>query len=330
MSDSLGALNEIMKVSNNLSTLYAETHNYEKALFQYQKSVRAKDSLFSDEKTREIARKEFDYEQDKKDVLVKADLRRQKIIQNAIITGAAVLILFSFIIFMFYKRRRDAVQKQKETSLNLQVSETEMKALRSQMNPHFIFNALNSIQTFIMSHQPDDANDYLVKFSKLMRLILENSQYSEVSLKEDMKALELYMELESIRQAHPFSYEFHVDEQVDTEETNIPPLILQPFVENSIWHGFQNKKEPGKIDIFIARRNNMLFIAVEDNGTGRSAVQDTVAIGKESLGLKLTQERLNLINQQMKTNAGFLIIDLFTKENIPSGTRVELLLPLYI
>ena len=215
-------------------------------------------------------------------------------------------------IFFFYKRKRDAEQKQKETSLSLQVSETEMKALRSQMNPHFIFNALQSIQTFLLSHKSEEANAYLLKFSKLMRLVLENSQHSEVSLKEDMQALELYMQLESIRLQHPFTYQFHIDKTVDVESDSIPPLILQPFVENAIWHGLQYKNEPGHIDIFISKKNNALYATVEDNGVGRDMskqVAQPMLLKKESLGMKLTEERLKILNELKKVR---LVLRLLT------------------
>jgi tetratricopeptide (TPR) repeat protein len=270
-------------------------------------------------------------EQEKKDAIAKQELEKQKLIRNSITGGAGILGFSGIFSFFFYKRKRDAEQKQKETFLSLQVSETEMKALRSQMNPHFIFNALQSIQTFLLSHKSEEANLYLLKFSKLMRAVLENSQHSEVSLKDDMQALELYMQLESIRLTHPFTYQFHIDESVDTESDSIPPLILQPFVENAIWHGLQYKKEAGHINIFISKKNNALYATVEDNGVGRDMskqVAQPMLLKKESLGMKLTEERLKVLNEVKKFNAHFTITDLFTKENKPAGTKIELSLPL--
>ena len=329
--DTLGAFNESMKMHKNLSELYTKTGDYKKALQYYQSYAAIKDSLFDKDKTKEIAQKEFSYEQEKKDVKSKQELENQKLIRNAIATGGCIIILSSIFSFIFYKRRRDAVQKQKETSLNLQVSETEMKALRSQMNPHFIFNALQSIQTFLVSHKSEEANEYLLKFSKLMRLVLENSQYSEVPLKVDMQALELYMQLESIRLPHPFTYHFNIDESVNVENDNIPPLILQPFVENAIWHGLQYKPNPGDINISIAKKDNVLYATVEDNGLGREMsrqITQPFVDKKESLGMKLTEERLKVLNETKKINARFKITDLFTNENKPAGTKVELILPI--
>jgi LPXTG-motif cell wall-anchored protein len=270
-------------------------------------------------------------ENEKKAALVKADVEKQILLRNYTIVVAGILVLSSLLLFLFYKRKRDAEQKQKETFLSLQVSETEMKALRSQMNPHFIFNALQSIQTFLLSHKSEEANLYLLKFSKLMRAVLENSQYSEVPLKSDLQALELYMQLESIRLRHPFTYEFHIDKTVDIDSDFLPPLILQPFVENAIWHGLQHKSGAGHIDIFIAKQSNALHATVVDNGVGRNMsrqVAQPMLLKKESLGMKLTEERLKILNEVKNFKAHFKIIDLFTKDNQPSGTRVELSLPL--
>ncbi len=277
------------------------------------------------EKKRTIA------EANAKKAAAETEASKQAYIKNFILAAASILLISSVLIFSFYKRRRDAEQKQKETSLNLQVSETEMKALRSQMNPHFIFNALQSIQTFLMAHKPEDANTYLLKFSKLMRLVLENSQHSQVPLKEDIQALELYMQLESIRLKHPFTHQFHIEDGIDIEETGIPPLILQPFVENAIWHGLQYKTEPGHIDIYISKKGDTLHATVEDNGIGRNMSQKVaqpMLLKKESLGMKLTEERLKILNELKKVKAYFTISDLFTKDEKPAGTKVELSLPL--
>ncbi len=164
-----------------------------------------------------------------------------------------------------------------------------------------------------------------------MRLVLENSQHAEVPLNEDMQALELYMQLESIRLKHPFTYQFHIDESVDIENDSIPPLILQPFVENAIWHGLQYKTESGHINIYISKKDNALYATVEDNGVGRDMskqVAQPMLLKKESLGMKLTEERLKILNELKNVKAQFDITDLFTNDNKAAGTKVELSLPL--
>jgi tetratricopeptide (TPR) repeat protein len=270
-------------------------------------------------------------ESNAKEALARLETAKERTFRNFIILIASLAGIAGILIFNFYKRKRDAEQKENEAALSLQVSETEMKALRSQMNPHFIFNALQSIQTFLISHKPDEANTYLLKFSKLMRLVLENSQHSEVPIKDDMQALELYMQLESIRLTHPFTYNITIDDHIDQELTTIPPLILQPFVENAIWHGLQYKETAGHINIQIYKKANTLFAAVEDDGVGRSGSRkelQPIFIKKESMGMKLTTERLKILNERKKADARFTIVDLFSTNNRPTGTKVELFLPL--
>jgi tetratricopeptide (TPR) repeat protein len=342
ISEELGTLSQMQAMASRIYESYKKINNHAKALEWYERSAILKDTIFNQQKTREITINEMNYEFSKqqdslkvvqleKESVAKAELQKEKIIRNSVAGGSAVVIISAFISFMFYKRRRDALQNQKETALNLEISEVEMKALRSQMNPHFIFNALQSIQTFLMQNQPKAANEYLIKFSKLMRAVLENSQHREIPLEKDMEALELYMQLESLRLKHPFTYEFHIDETLNIEEALIPPLILQPFVENAIWHGLQHKEQPGHIDIYLAQKDDMLFATVKDNGVGRknsSKVNHSPFVKKESLGMKLTEERLKVINETKKTNSYFKITDLYSDDEAPSGTEVELSLPL--
>jgi LytS/YehU family sensor histidine kinase len=221
----------------------------------------------------------------------------------------------------------DAKQKQQEAEFKTEVSNTEMKALRAQMNPHFIFNSLNSISDYIAKNDVDAADKYLSKFAKLMRKILENSEQKDVPLADDLKALELYMQLESLRMNNKFSYEIKVDDDIDKEATLVPPLILQPFVENSIWHGIAAKDGNGKILIHIKKESDeMINCIVEDDGIGRkqsSAKQPILSkADKSSLGMKITQSRIDILNKIKNTNAAVQLSDL------AQGLRVEVKLPL--
>jgi len=205
-----------------------------------------------------------------------------------------------------------------------------------QLGKQFVvgsFEALQSIHTFLLSKKPEEAGEYLLKFSKLMRLILENSLHAEVPLNKDIEALELYMKLESLRLHYPFSYQLDIDKEIQTENITIPPLILQPFIENAIWHGLQYKPSPGLIDIKIKKQDDYIICRVQDNGMGRAFVKQNQAESsenKKSLGLQITNERLAVINKINKinnTNASFELTDLFDSDNKPSGTLVTLKLP---
>ena len=314
----------------SLSDIYANNKQFDSALAAFKQYAVIIDSIAGDKKRQDITRQEMRFEAGKKEASINADhaasLKRQQYIRNGIIGGAAVLLIAGFAIFSFYKRRRDAVEKQKEAELNLQVSDTEMKALRAQMNPHFIFNSLNSISDYIVKNDTKAADEYLIKFAKLMRMILENSEQKNVTLAEDLDALELYMQLEALRLKNRFTYNIKIDDALDKDSTLVPPLILQPFVENSIWHGIAGKNGEGHITIAIKKEGTMINCIVEDNGVGRWDKNDVNDLknssGKRSLGMKITKERIDIINKTKKTNAVVTVTDL------EQGIRVEVKLPL--
>jgi LytS/YehU family sensor histidine kinase len=221
----------------------------------------------------------------------------------------------------FYRKKKDAETKKKEAELKAEISNTEMKALRAQMNPHFIFNSLNSITDYIDKHQTQIASDFTAKFAKLMRMVLENSEHKEISLADDLKALELYMLLERFRLNNKFDYAIKVDESIDKDNTLVPPLILQPFVENSIWHGIAKKEGHGNICIYIKQQEDMISCVVEDDGIG---ISEKIIIDKEnkSLGMRITSERIEVINKLKNTNASVHV------RNKQKGVRAEVRLPL--
>jgi LytS/YehU family sensor histidine kinase len=204
-----------------------------------------------------------------------------------------------------------------------------MKALRSQMNPHFIFNSLNSISDYISRNNIPKANEYLIKFAGIMRMILEFSEQKEISLADDLKALELYIQLEALRLRDKFRYEISIGEGIDIENTLVPPLMLQPFVENSIWHGLARKEGEGKLSIFVYLQDEMIKYAVEDDGIGRARAagdagwrEPAPGVSGKSMGIKITGERIALINQSRNAGASMHLSDL------EQGTRVEVCLPL--
>lgn len=207
-----------------------------------------------------------------------------------------------------------------------EIADTEMKALRAQMNPHFIFNSLNSIRHYNAQNNTKLADEYLVKFSMLMRQVFENSDHKKVSLADDLNALELYMQIESARLNHKFDYQIKVDNVIDKENTMIPPLLLQPFVENSIWHGISPKEGNGMITIGISMQSEMIRCTVEDNGVGikKNSIEECFEQRDKHKpsGFLITQTRINLMNKIQNSNAS---LRLFPLNN---GTKVEINLPL--
>jgi ligand-binding sensor domain-containing protein len=209
-----------------------------------------------------------------------------------------------------------------ESSLRQRVVESEMATLRSQMNPHFIFNTLNSINSYIIENKKDEASDYLTAFSRLMRTILENSQKPTIVLKDELSALRLYLELESKRLEGSFDYTFEIDGGVDYS-TKVPSLIIQPFVENAIWHGLRSKKRDGFIRIKVQNYSEGLKIFVEDNGIGMANSWKTESPKeRKSFGIVATRQRLFLNDPKSKIE----IEDLDGAVHGSNGTRVTIYL----
>lgn len=221
---------------------------------------------------------------------------------------------------------------QENLILKQKATELEMQALRAQMNPHFIFNSLNSVTNFILKNEKALAAEYLLKFSKLIRMILENSEQPLISLNQELEALRLYMDLEALRFENKFYYQFSHDRELDINSIKVPPLLVQPFVENSIHHGLMRKKEPGYIRIHIHENDQKLLIQIEDNGVGRAAAakqNNELSFKKNSLGMKLTKDRISLLNNQL-VNDSFELEDLEDSEGRACGTIVKISLPLII
>jgi len=209
-----------------------------------------------------------------------------------------------------------------------QTAEMEMQALRAQMNPHFLFNCLNSINNFILKNDPDNASQYLTSFSRLMRLILDNSREDWVLLENEIKALQLYVDLEAIRFDNVFTYTIRIAPEVDTGSVMVPPMIVQPYIENAIWHGLLHRKEPGsKLEIDIWKQNGYLCIKVEDNGVGREEakrLKSKFSSHKQSHGMMITAKRLEIVNTIYDVGATVEIDDRENGKGMAAGTSVLL------
>lgn len=328
-----GSLNLQFEALDNLALVQSKNGNYKRAYKNKTDALVLRDSFNSVEKKEEIARLEarYEYEQeksilqagfDKKQAISEAEVAQQKLMNTFIMIGALVLSLASVMGYFLYKRRRDALAEKKIAEFNTKVAETELKALRSQMNPHFIFNSLNSISDYMAKNDVETANEYLMKFAKLTRAILENSEKKWIPLKEDLELTELYIQIEELRLKDKLFHSIKVDEKIDIENTLVPPLLLQPFIENSIWHGIAKKKDKGQIDINIKVEGQMMVCIVEDDGVGRKKNGTQNHKERESMGIKITKNRLDVIGQLSKMQGSVEMID---KEQ---GLRVELKMPL--
>jgi len=222
--------------------------------------------------------------------------------------------------------------KQLQTTFEHQIAETQMTALRAQMNPHFIFNCLNSIKLYTLENNAEAASEYLTKFSQLIRLVLENSHADKVTLGKELETLKLYIELEAMRFKDKVTYEINVEADVDLQYVEIPPLLLQPYVENAIWHGLMHKKEGGIIKIDVVQLSeHLLQIDITDNGIGRDAantIKSKSATRQKSFGLQITSERIHMINQLYQLNTDVNIVDLKDELQNAAGTKVIIQIPI--
>ena len=259
---------------------------------------------------------------------------------NLWIQIAAVLCLAALFYALIRRRlhqkfrlQLDRSEKEKQlANLQHKTAELEMQALRAQMNPHFIFNSLNSINMFILENNKLQASEYLSKFSRLVRLILQSSQEALIPLDKELDALQLYLQLESLRFDNRFEYKISVDKEVNRTALKVPPLIIQPYVENAVWHGLMHKKEQGHLDIDLYQQNEILCCKITDNGIGRKRAEELKSkssITYKSMGMRITADRLALLHQKEQDNSYVSIVDLVLPDGSPGGTEVLIKLPLF-
>lgn len=247
-----------------------------------------------------------------------AELDRQRMINYTLLAILLVLGVSGILVLRSYRARQKANQK------------LALKSLRSQMNPHFIFNSLNSVNSFIARNDARAANKYLSDFSRLMRAVMENSENEFVPLSSETQMLKLYLGLEHFRFQDRFDYTFTVDESIDKEEASVPPMLIQPYIENAIWHGLRYKKEKGQLDVSIEQAGAHLIVRIADDGIGRTRSQELKTVNQKrqrSTGLKNTAARLQLINELYDKTLRVEITDLQpTHEDV--GTCVKIYLPI--
>jgi LytS/YehU family sensor histidine kinase len=240
--------------------------------------------------------------------------------QLIIIVFILILIIAGGLILKNYWNRNKLLQLQKETEMS-------QTLLRSQMNPHFIFNAMTVIQSYIYDNDPTKSSKFLVNFSRLMRLILENSSKEFISLETEVEILQKYLTTQKLRFEDRFEFDISVDSDLSIGETMIPPMITQPFIENSIEHGQLHTIEGGFIRIIFSIADNMLHIEISDNGIGRKkASQNKKSKEHHSMAMQITEERISILNRKYLTNGKLEISD-FDKDN-ETGTTINIEIPL--
>lgn len=245
--------------------------------------------------------------------------------RGLVVLGAAAIA------YAFYRYRVHNINKEARLRADYEIraNELEISALRTQMNPHFIFNCLNTINSYVNSNKKEQANRYITSFAKLIRMILDNSRQKRICLSEELEALQLYADMERLRFTDSFSFRIHIADDVDTGNVEVPPLIIQPFVENSILHGLLPAAHAGELTVRITREGEMLCYEISDNGIGRKAAAARRGHGdqkKTSHGMDITLKRIELFNQEHDQKLPLSVTDLTDAEGRPAGTSVRICL----
>jgi LytS/YehU family sensor histidine kinase len=330
-----------------LSIVYDRLHQTDSANFYFRQYITMKDSVLSDQAKGKFTA--YNYEQrialiNKEKEIQQAKLEKESLVRKFLIAGITGLSILGIIIFrnIILKRRNEKqrlehdleIQKleseKTKVEFQQQATELEMQALRAQMNPHFIFNSLNSINRFILQNNKTQASEYLTKFSRLVRLILQNSQAALITLECELEALNLYLDLEALRFEHHFAYKISVPKDIDVEILKVPPLIIQPYAENAIWHGLMHKEDKGHLDIEVVQEKDNLLVKITDDGIGRkhaSKLASKSATRHKSMGLKITADRIAKLQSSNGNESPVTINDLVNADGSAAGTEVIIKIP---
>jgi tetratricopeptide (TPR) repeat protein len=330
LSDSINVLQEKMDNSQMLGHAYVKTGEYPMAIKYLDIANTLKDSIFSKEKNRQINELEIKYQSEKKQKEIEAlaqknEIQNLQIKQNGyfIFGLASLVLLIAAIAFLLMRQNRINAHHTK--------IELEQKLLRSQMNPHFIFNAMTSIQNYIYKEEPQEAANYLSSVFKLMRSILESSKEEYILLEKEILTLNHYLVLQQLCFQNKFDFSIEVDSELDAGNMLIPPMMAQPFIENAIEHGIINKEgEKGLIMVRMKLQNDMFLLEIEDNGVGREKAREINKMNSSrhlSVATNITADRITLLNKNSKKRITMEIIDLKNEKNEGTGTKVVFCFP---
>ncbi len=328
LAQELQNMEEMSKIAGSLSELYELTGNLPKALQFHKLHKEYSDSLQIQSQIHELDKVRFVYEaeaaENRNQILsfeneaIQNEIVRKNRLNKYLIVISILILLLIVLIFRMLHTKRQVQHKEKETGITIRM-------LRAQMNSHFIFNALGSIHQYVIKGKKEEAGTYLIKFSRLVRQILTNSTKEMVTLEEELEALELYIGLEGMRLDNKFTYSLTVDPSIEADTIMVPPLLVQPFVENAIWHGLARlESNDGHIQIHITREGDHLLFKISDNGIGRVAaatVNTKNGDKSPSLGLQITKDRLDMLNRKFKSGGKVFFKDL------DRGLLVELTVP---
>ena len=316
-------------ILHKLADINAKMQNYQQSTQYYENLLEIRDSLHNAKMRAVIAETEAKYEFEKKAREIES-LRQENRIQelklneSRIITYSLAGISFTILIIGLLLIQRGRIYAIKKNA------ELEQKLFRTQMNPHFIFNALNAIQSYIYKNQPAEAGKYLSNFARLIRLVLNNSREDFIPLDSEIRTLEYYLQLQRLRFNNKFDFSIKIDPAIHRELIMVPPMLAQPFIENSIEHGIQHLSSNGSIAISFTLSNGRLYFNVEDNGVGisQTKMNNSETYNRhESLALSITEERLKLLNKSKQQKIELSIVELTSENHETKGTSITFNIP---
>ena len=325
----IGSKYQIETCSRLLATAYEKTYDLKNSIRHLKVSQVYKDSIFNEASLRHITVVRAKHESDKAKYEIQ-QLNNETSLQKKLISQQKkTILLFTFFVLAFIA---GSILIYRQTKLNAGYKSILMqqRLLRSQMNPHFIFNALSAIQVYILENDMENSSKFLSHFARLMRQVLHSSQREYVSLEEEKNMLSYYLKLQQLRFAHPFSFNITFDKDIDMALIMIPPMITQPFVENAVEHGLRSVEKNGLVEVRFLLDNNTLIIEIEDNGIGLAVTQmlNKGAAKHESMATRITNERLQVIERMTKKQCSLTITDLHSDSAQKSGVLVRIRIPI--
>jgi tetratricopeptide (TPR) repeat protein len=309
-----------------LYQFHKELGNSDEALTYHEVYKDLQDSILNEEKISQIQNLEIQYETEQKESQI-ASLQQEGQIQKLRLRQRTLLLSFLVLGFLLATGLIYFIYRQKLLQEAFSRMQTEQRLLRTQMNPHFFFHALSSIQEYLLNESDKRKSvSYLSKFSKLMRNVLDSSRTESISLEEEIQTLENYISLQQLRYDQAFQYDIQVDKSLQEEVFNVPPLLLQPVVENAIEHGLVPKGRDGHLQLIFSKEAHQLKITVEDDGVGRDLSPNKS--NRKSVALSLVKDRLAFLSKRQKEEVQMEVIDLKDESGLPLGTQVIFYFPL--
>ena len=337
----LGKKETISDIYNYKQRLDNLLSDYKSAYENYKMYILYRDSLNNKENTEKIISFQMQYEFNKiedslkyQQQLTDEELKQQTLLtkqqkqaKNYFIAGLVLFALLSFFVFRNFQNHRK-LNKLYKVSAEKQMAEFQLQSLRAQLNPHFMFNSLNAIQELIVMEENEKSQSYLERFAQLLRQLLDNASQPFIPLRKEINFLEHYLSLESLR-LPDLQYSITIDPEVIVENITIPNMMLQPYIENALWHGLQHKQGEKKLELHISRQNGSVQFAIKDNGVGRKKAEELKSLYRKehrSKGMELLSQRFDLLSQEYGQQIQTSITDL-AENGVASGTLVEILVP---